>query len=119
MESFVSTDGFPIFRGRNSKGNLELRKMAKGHDLWLHTIGGPGAHVLIRLAWPGQEVPESTLKEAGILAAQKSWQKDGLHADIQCAEFKHIKPLRGAAPGTVKIDKILKTFTVPLEPLHK
>ncbi|MBQ7609358.1 MAG: DUF814 domain-containing protein [Desulfovibrionaceae bacterium] len=115
VQGFVSSDGFLILRGRNDKGNLACRKSAKGHDIWLHVTDGPGAHVIVRLSWPGQSVPERTLDEAGTLAANKSWQQQNAQARVQYAEIRHIKPMKGAAKGTVKIDKILYTRTVPVD----
>ncbi|MBQ7456899.1 MAG: DUF814 domain-containing protein [Desulfovibrio sp.] len=115
VQGFCSSDGFLLLRGRNNAGNLACRKIAKGHDVWLHVTDGPGAHVIIRLSWPGQEIPEQTLIEAGTLAACKSWQQNSTSALIQYAEIRHIKPMKGAAKGTVKIDKLLFTRNVPVD----
>ena len=41
-----------------------------------------GAHVIIRRAHAGQEVPARTLDQAGSLAAGKSWQKEAARARI-------------------------------------
>ena len=116
VQGFRSSDGFLLLRGRTAQGNLEARKLAKGHDIWLHTAGGPGSHVIIRVAYPGQTIPEQTLIEAGQLAAIKSWQKDAHDAEITFAEIRHIKPMRGAGVGTVRIDKVVTTRQVPLDP---
>ncbi len=115
VQGFMSSDGFLILRGRNDKGNLACRKSAKGHDIWVHVTDGPGAHVIVRLAWPGQTVPERTLDEAGTLAANKSWQQQNASALDQYDEIRIIKPMKGAARGTVKIDKVLYTRTVPVD----
>ncbi|MCR5562208.1 MAG: NFACT RNA binding domain-containing protein [Desulfovibrio sp.] len=116
VQAFVSSDGFVILRGRDAKGNLACRKLAAPHDIWMHAEGGPGAHVVVRLRWPGQEVPARTLMEAGCLAALKSWQNSAARADIQYAEIRHIKPMRGAPAGTVRIDRLLGTLSVPVNP---
>ena len=50
---FVSDDGFALLRGRDAKGNIAARKLAAAHDIWLHTDGGPGSHVIIRRAHAG------------------------------------------------------------------
>ena len=90
--------------------------MAAPHDIWLHAGGGPGSHVIIRRAYAGQEVPERTLDEAGGLAACKSWLRDAARARILYAEVRHIKPLRGAAPGTVRVDRVWLSREVPVRP---
>ncbi|MBO4335524.1 MAG: DUF814 domain-containing protein [Desulfovibrio sp.] len=115
IQEFRSSDGFLMFRGKNARGNLACRRIAKNHDIWLHVLNGPGAHVVIRLQWPGQEVPERTLREAGQLAANKSWQQHADTAAVQYAEIRHIKAMKGAAAGTVKIDKVLLTREVPVD----
>ena len=108
-------DGFALLRGRDAKGNIAARKLAAAHDIWLHTDGGPGSHVIIRRAHAGQEVPERTLDQAGALAACKSWQKDAARARILYAEVRHIRSMRGAGTGTVRMDKILYSREVPVD----
>ena len=115
VQLFVSSDGFALLRGRDAKGNLAARKLAAPHDIWLHAENGPGSHVIIRRTHGGQDVPVSTLDEAGSLAASKSWQKDAARARIQYAEVRHVKPMRNAPAGTVRIDKVLASREVPVD----
>lgn len=115
VQLFVSSDGFALLRGRDAKGNLAARKLAAPHDIWLHAENGPGSHVIIRRTHGGQDVPVSTLDEAGSLAASKSWQRDAAHARIQYAEVRHVKPMRNAPAGTVRIDKVLASREVPVD----
>lgn len=116
VQLFISSDGFLLLRGRDARGNGVARRMAAPHDIWLHAEGGPGAHVVIRRAYAGQEVPERTLDEAGGLAACKSWLRDAARARILYAEVRHIKPLRGAATGTVRVDRVWLSREVPVRP---
>ncbi|MEG2173197.1 MAG: NFACT RNA binding domain-containing protein [Desulfovibrionaceae bacterium] len=106
VEVFTSVDGLSIFRGKDAKGNLALLKLGAPTDVWLHVAGGPGAHTLVRRAFVGQDIPMSTLEQAATLAALKSWQKGNEHVEVQCAQVRHLKPLRGASTGTVRIDKL-------------
>lgn len=115
VQMFISSDGFVLLRGRDSKGNLAARKLAAPHDIWLHAENGPGSHVIIRRAHGGQEVPPRTLDEAGALAASKSWQRDAARARIQYAEVRHVKPMRNAPAGTVRIDKSLPSREVAVD----
>lgn len=115
VQMFISSDGFVLLRGRDSKGNLAARKLAAPHDIWLHAENGPGSHVIIRRAHGGQEVPPRTLDEAGALAACKSWQRDAARARIQYAEVRHVKPMRNAPAGTVRIDKSLPSREVSVD----
>lgn len=119
VESFVSVDGLLILRGKDAKGNLAMLKLGAPADLWLHVAGGPGAHTLVRRTFAAQEVPQTTLEQAATLAAVKSWQKGSEKVEVQCAQVRHVKPMRGAATGTVRIDKIecMVRVTLPLQPL--
>ena len=60
-------------------------------------------------------MPERTLDQAGALAACKSWQKDAARARILYAEVRHIRSMRGAGTGTVRMDKILYSREVPVD----
>ena len=115
VQMFISSDGIVLLRGRDSKGNLAARKLAAPHDIWLHAENGPGSHVIIRRAHGGQDVPARTLDEAGALAASKSWQRDAARARIQYAEVRHVKPMRNAPAGTVRIDKSLPSREVAVD----
>lgn len=115
VQLFVSDDGFALLRGRDAKGNQAVRKLAAPHDIWLHVDNGPGAHLVIRRAHAGQEVPERTLMQAGGLAACKSWQQDAASARVIYCEVRHVKPMRNAPTGTVRMDKIWATREIPVD----
>ncbi len=115
VQLFISEDGFALLRGRDAKGNLAARKLAAPHDIWLHADNGPGSHVIIRRAHGGQPVPERTLDQAGGLAACKSWQRDAAKARILYAEVRHVKALRNAPAGTVRVDKVFASREVPVD----
>lgn len=112
---FRSSDGFTLLRGKNSHGNAAIRRAAAPHDLWAHVEQGQGAHVIIRRQYPGQEIPETTLDEAGTLAANKSWLSHGDKAAVMYAEVRHVKPIRKAGTGNVAIDRLAFTRLVPVD----
>ena len=116
VQIFVSTDGVTLLRGRNAKGNLEVRRMAASHDIWVHVEGGAGAHVIIRLNHASQKVSDATLDEAGSLAASKSSLKDESYAKVNYCEIRHVRQLKGTAKGTMRMDKILFTRKVAIRP---
>lgn len=99
VQPFRSSDGFLLLRGRDAKGNAQLLKLAAPHDLWMHTGGGPGAHILIRRDHAAQEIPSRTISEAAILSVLKSWRKDETQVDVIAALAKFVHPIRGAKPG--------------------
>ncbi len=114
IQCFQSSDGFTLYRGRDAKGNALLLKLGAAHDLWLHTGLGTGAHVLIRRDHPAHEVPDLTLQEAAILAANKSIFQQALRAEVMVAEVRHVRPMKGAKVGMVRIDKQLPS--IPVQP---
>ena len=115
VQVFVSSDGFILLRGRDARGNLDVRRAASPHDIWVHAAGGPGSHVIIRRSHAGVRVPDRTLDEAGVLAACRSWLREEPRARLTYCEVRHVKPLRGAAPGTMRMDKVLFTREVAVD----
>lgn len=114
-QAFLSSDGYLILRGKDAKGNLAIRRLTSGHDIWAHVEKGVGAHVIIRRPHVAHEIPERTLIEAGTLAANKSWLAQAASGSVMYAEVRHVKPRRGGAPGNVTIDKIRETLVVPVD----
>ncbi|MBI9111512.1 NFACT RNA binding domain-containing protein [Maridesulfovibrio ferrireducens] len=113
---FVSSDGFLMIRGKNSKANHDLlSKAASVFDYWFHVEGGPGSHVILKRDHPGQEIPETTFKEAATLAALKSYRCDDSKADIMCALVKDVRKRKGAAPGQVVVDNVSRTLHVKVD----
>ena len=51
-----------------------------------------------------------------MLAALKSPYRDAGTALIQCARASHVHPMRGAKPGTVRVDRHEPGLTVRVEP---
>lgn len=98
---FTSTDGLPIFVGRNARENDELTfGLAKSDDLWLHARGTPGSHVVVRLG-KGTEPPPETLRDAATLALLYSDLKKSGKGDVIYTRRKWVKKAKGQAPGAV------------------
>ncbi|RQD74430.1 NFACT RNA binding domain-containing protein [Desulfonatronospira sp. MSAO_Bac3] len=114
---FRSSDGYTILRAKNSRvaGDL-LRQYASWFDYWLHSQDGPGAHTILKRRGREESVPERTLEEAAVLAALASFQKNEGRARIMCALVKDVKPVKGAAPGRVKVDRVYKSLVVEPDP---
>ncbi len=113
---FVSSDGFLMIRGKNSKANHDiLSKVSSVFDYWFHVEGGPGAHVILKRDHPGHEVPETTFNEAATLAAIKSYRCDDSKADVMCALVKDVRNRKGAAPGQVAVDNVSRVLHVKID----
>jgi hypothetical protein len=112
---FVSSDGFTMLRGRDGRGNLEARKLAAPHDVWVHARDGAGAHVIIRRPHHGREIPDRTMDEAGGLALNRSQWRDDARAWVIYAEVRHVRPVKGAKAGTVTVDALLASRLVDVD----
>ncbi|HLS60153.1 MAG TPA: NFACT RNA binding domain-containing protein [Virgibacillus sp.] len=111
-EEFVSTDGTPIFVGKNNNQNEYVtHRMAHRNDVWLHTKDIPGSHVIVR----SQEPSEDTLYEAAQLAAYFSKAQQSSSVPVDYTQVKHVKKPRGAKPGYVVYDQ-QKTLSVTPSP---
>ena len=107
---FQSRDGFTILIGKNARQNEEITfRRAKPDDLWLHARHVAGAHVVIIRA--GREVPESTVQEAGALAAQFSQARGDSRVDVILAPRRNVHRVRGGRTGMVAV-KESRTITV-------
>lgn len=114
--SFVSTDGFQLFVGKNNKQNDFLTtKMARAEDIWLHAKDIPGAHVIIRTE--GKEAPPATLMEAAGLAALFSKAGRSKSAPIDYTLKKHVHKPKGARPGMVIYEHQKTIMAAPDEEL--
>ncbi len=100
---FTSTDGYPIFVGRNARENDALTfGLARSEDLWLHARGVPGSHVVVRLE-KGTEPPPETLRDAATLALLYSDLKKSGKGDVIYTRRKWVKKAKGQAPGAVMV----------------
>ena len=97
---FESTDGIPIYVGRNNRQNEELTfRMARKDDLWLHAQKVHGSHVIIACA--GKPVPDDTVTQAAQLAAHYAETVGGQNIPVDVTPVKQVKKLPNAKPGMV------------------
>ncbi|MDR1687105.1 MAG: NFACT family protein [Clostridiales bacterium] len=113
---FVSSDGFDIYVGKNSKQNEEITlKNASNADMWLHTKNIPGSHVIIKTN--GKELPNSTLNEGAILACFFSKGRNSQLVGVDYTLKKHVKKPTGAKVGMVIYDNFKTAFVTADEEL--
>ena len=97
---FESTDGYPIYVGRNNQQNDELTfKLARKDDLWLHAQKVHGSHVIISCG--GTTPPDDTITQAAQLAAFYSEHKGGQNLPVDVTPVKQVKKAPGSKPGMV------------------
>ncbi|MCS6306288.1 MAG: NFACT family protein [Nitrospira sp.] len=107
---FTSTDGLPIFVGRNARENDELTfGLAKSDDLWLHARGTPGSHVVVRLG-KGTDSPPETIRDAAMLALLYSDLKKSGKGEVIYTRRKWVKKAKGQAQGAVVVTQEKSIF---------
>ena len=97
---FESTDGYPIYVGRNNRQNEELTfRLARKDDIWCHASKVHGSHVIISCG--GTTPPDDTITQAAQLAAYYSETGDGQNVPVDVTAVKQVKKIPGGKPGMV------------------
>ena len=97
---FESTDGYPIYVGRNNRQNDELTfKLARKDDLWLHAQKVHGSHVIISCG--GTTPPDDTVTQAAQLAAHYAETKGGQNLPVDVTPVRQVKKVPSGKPGMV------------------
>ena len=97
---YTSSDGFRILVGRNNKQNDQLTlRTARKNDMWLHTKGIHGTHVII--CADGREITDTAITEAARIAASHSKGKDSAQVPVDYTLVKNVSKPNGALPGKV------------------
>ena len=109
---YKSTDGFTILVGRNNIQNDKLSlKFAEKSDMWLHTQGITGSHVII--VTDGQNPPDKTIEEAAVIAAVNSKGRNSDLVPVDYCLAKYVKKPTGAKPGKVIFTNYKTAFVKP------
>ncbi len=86
-------EGFKIMLGKNEKGNMELLKIAKKRDIWLHLKDISSTHVIIRT--DKQSIPQAVLEFAAKLCVEFSVIQKGAYL-VDYTQRRNIKMGEGA-----------------------
>lgn len=110
---FLSSDGIPLFAGKNNAQNDALTlKKAESEHYFFHAKNIPGSHVIA--AFSG-EPPKRTLLEAATLAAYYSKGRSSPAVEVDYTPRKYVKKPGGARPGLVTYSTN-RTILVPPDP---
>ncbi|MBN2056933.1 DUF814 domain-containing protein [bacterium] len=114
---YVLTGGWEVLVGRGGRDNLQLlRAHARGDDLWLHVRGYSGSHVIIRNPHRRRLPPMPVIQRAAELAAHFSKAAKGDYLPVIYTFRKFVTPVKGAAPGAVKVQREEIVFVDPHPP---
>jgi len=97
---FESTDGYPIYVGRNNRQNDELTfRLARKDDIWCHASKVHGSHVIISCG--GTRPPDNTVTQAAQLAAYYAETAGGQNIPVDVTTVKQVKKIPNGKPGMV------------------
>jgi predicted ribosome quality control (RQC) complex YloA/Tae2 family protein len=97
----INVDEFTVLVGRDAKSNDYLSmQMANENDLWFHTKGLPGSHVVIKVK-DNLPTPEIISKVAKIAA--KNSKASGTCTVVYC-KAKFLSKTSDMKPGQVSVD---------------
>jgi predicted ribosome quality control (RQC) complex YloA/Tae2 family protein len=97
----INVDDFTVLVGRDAKSNDYLSmQMANENDLWFHTKGLPGSHVVIKVK-DNLPTPEIISKVAKIAA--KNSKASGTCTVVYC-KAKFLSKTSDMKPGQVSVD---------------
>jgi len=110
---YYSADGFQILVGRNNRQNDRLtKKIASQGDIWVHTRKIAGSHVIIK-NHTSQEIPQTTIEEAALLAAYFSKARQSSNVPVDYTEIENVRKPKGAKPGIVYYDNHQTLYVTP------
>lgn len=111
----TAPDGATVWVGKNALQNAELTfSRAKADDLWLHARGLPGAHVILPTT-EGLPSEEDVFWAAGLAAYYSKARRD-TSVEVDVTLKKHVRAIKGAAPGLVTYRHESTLRVVPVEP---
>ncbi len=110
---FVSTDGYPIYVGRNNRQNDELTgKLAQKNDLWLHVQklprqprNHPPGRASSPLTTPSPRPPS--------WPAWFSQGRQGKNVAVDVTPVRFVKKPGGAKPGMVVYTQYRTVYVTP------
>jgi hypothetical protein len=98
--TFTTSDGWKVWVGRNNTQNDEItHRLSNPHDYWLHVVGVPGSHVILRRPSRTAIPKRRTLEEAAMIAAWFSKARKLSRVPVIYTERKFVTKPRRGKPG--------------------
>ncbi|MBM3238790.1 fibronectin/fibrinogen-binding protein [Candidatus Poribacteria bacterium] len=117
FRNYLSSDGYRLYVGRNSKENdMLITRIAKKDDMWLHAKHITGSHVIIRNPEKKPGIPMPTLLEAAQIAAYFSKASKSSHVPVDYTWAKFVIKPKGSKPGFVTYTREKTLYVEPKKP---
>lgn len=104
-------DDYTVLVGKNNIQNDKITKQAKGEDVWMHTQGIHGSHVIIKSK--GTQIPRNVLEAAGRIAAFFSKARASSNVPVDYTKAKNVHKPKGAVPGKMDYFSAKTIFVDP------
>ncbi|MBR1802400.1 MAG: NFACT family protein [Clostridia bacterium] len=93
-------DGFTILVGKNNQQNDYLTtKLASSEDLWFHTQGIHGSHVILKTE--GKKPSQETINQVAAISAYYSKANQSSNVPVDYTYVKYVKKPSKSKPGMV------------------
>lgn len=114
-----TSEGFKILVGKSAKNNdILTQKHTHKDDLWLHAKDVSGSHVVIKFQ-SGKTFPAKVIEKAAQLAAYYSKRKTDSLCPVIYTPKKFVRKPKGAAPGSVVVDRENVLLVTPGNPFER
>ena len=111
---FTVDGGFTVYAGKSSENNdLLTVKFARPNDLWFHSRGSSGSHVVLKVGSGIGKPSKKAIQQAAAIAAYYSKMKNAKTVPIAITEKKYVRKPKGAPAGTVVIEREKVIFVEP------
>ena len=115
--TFKTSEGWEVWVGRNNiENDLITHRLSNPHDFWLHAVGVPGSHVILRRPTRNAVPKQSTLVEAAELAAWFSKGRKLARLPVLYTERKFVSKPRRAKPGQAVCSRERELLVRPRKP---
>ena len=117
--TFVLSDGWEVWVGRNNADNDRItHRLSNPHDYWLHVVGVPGSHVILRRPTRNAVPKPNTLVEAAQIAAYFSKARTLTRVPVIYTERKFVTKPKRAKPGQALCSREREILVRPRKPSH-
>lgn len=114
---FTVDGGFQVLAGKSSANNdLLTMKHARPDDLWFHARGSSGSHVVLRVGTGSGAPGKRAREQAAGIAAYYSRMRNASMVPVTMTERKYVRKPKGAAPGSVVVEREKVVFAAPALP---
>jgi hypothetical protein len=107
---------YDVWIGKSAAGNDELLQASHKEDIWFHARHVSGSHVVIRMARHAGFPTDEVIQEVASWAAWFSKAKTAGMVPVVYTKRKHVRKPKGAAPGSVLVDKEQVCLVEPVKP---